>query len=114
VGFGLVLVSRQPGWWWILGTILVVFAPAVLKQAASFGAQLRELGHELVAWFRRRIGMKPVWALYRGYWRVRHAVVDPVLVVLRRNGRRLRRRLPGGRRARPGGPPLGGSTDSAS
>lgn len=122
VGFGLVLVSREPGWWWVLGTVLVVFAPAVLKQAASFAAQLRELGHELVAWFRRRIGMKPLWALYRGYWRVRrsvfqplrHAVVDPTRAFVRRNGRRLRRRLPGGRRRRPEGPQVGGSADSAS
>jgi hypothetical protein len=58
--------------------------------------------------------MKPVWALYRAYWRVRHAVVDPLLVLLRRNGRRLRRRLPGGRPRRPEGPPVGGSADSAS
>lgn len=101
VGFGLVLVTREPGWWWILGTVLMVFAPAVLKQAASFGAQLHELVHEAVAWFRGRVGTKPLWAVYRAYWRARHAMVDPVLVVLRRNGRRLRRRLPGRHRTHP-------------
>jgi hypothetical protein len=121
IGFGLVLASREPGWWWIVGTVVAVFASAVLKQAASFAAQLRELAHEIVAWFRRKVGMKPVWALYRTYWSVRRAVfqplrravVDPLRALVRRNGRRLRRRLPGGRRRRPDGPPLGGSPDSA-
>lgn len=102
VGFGIVLAVRDPGWIWALGAIVVVFSAAILRQARSFGEQLGELLHECVALFRRRIGMKPVWAVYRGvwrigraYWRFRDRAVDPVLVVIRRNGRRLRRRIPG-------------------
>jgi len=101
VGFGLVLVTTDAGWWWVLGTALVVFAPAVLKQARSFLALLAELVHECVALVRRRIGMKPFWATYRGYWRLRHAMVDPLVAVIRRNRRRVRRRLGGDDRRAP-------------
>ena len=102
IAYGIALVVRDAVWLWLVGTVVVVFWPAVRKQATDELRLVRELIADL---WHRAVVAQVWWALYRGYWRFRHAAVDPAIAFVRRQRRRVRRRL--GRSPAPVEPPPG-------
>ena len=107
LAFGVALGLRDPVWWWLVGAVVVVFWPAVRKQAVDELGLVVELLRDVAERYVRDVlwaGVRAAWwATYRGYWRLRHAVVDPAIAWERRQRGRLRRHL--GRPPSTGGPP---------
>lgn len=96
LAYGGALTLRDPTWLWMPGTVVVLFWSAVFKQVRNELGLLRELSADLAHRYLRDVlwaGVQSGWWMgYRGYWRFRKATVDPVIVFVRRQGRRVRRK----------------------